>query len=46
MLGSLIVNDGDRDVWAAMSANTAIGGNGGLIGMLSWSEGDWNLDGQ
>ena len=43
MLGSLVWDDTNGAHWAAISANTTIGGNEGLITSLSWI--DFNQDG-
>lgn len=45
MLGSLVWDDTHVAHWAAMSANSTIGGNEGLITSLSWGQGDFNADG-
>jgi hypothetical protein len=46
ILGSLVWDDTNVAHWAAMSANTTIGGNEGLINSLSRWMGDANLDGE
>ena len=47
VLGSLYFDGSDVGLgsWVAMSANTTIGGNEGLINSFSWASGDFNTDG-
>ena len=45
MLGSFVWDGSDTGHWAAMSANTTIGGNEALINSRSWAQGDFNADG-
>ena len=45
MLGSIYLDGSDVGFLAALSANTTIGGNEGLINSASWIDGDFTADG-
>ena len=45
LLGSIVWDDTTVAHWAAISANSTIGGNEGLVSSVTWGQGDFNGDG-